>query len=213
METPRVLPDDDLDRHLMRARAGDGDALTELLARCAGPLRASIRIDPPWRSHLSEDDVVQVTFTEAFLRFEQFVGANALVFQVWLKKIAQNNIRAAIRAMNSSHRPPPHRRIRDTRSEVGGEGGLIDVLGAISNTPSRVAARSEAGKHLDAALRRLPEEYQAVINLYYFEGIRGDELGARLQRSRGAAYMLLTRARDLLAEFMGTPSQFFTDSP
>lgn len=195
------------------ARDGDTDAFVELLARAAPDLRRSIFIDAPWRSSLSEDDVVQVTFTEAFLRLDRFVGSNAISFQAWLKKIAQNNIRAAIRGLNSSKRPSPLNRRGLRTGRPDSEADLLVELGVVSATPSRAAARDEMREIMSEAIKKLPPDYAAVINLYYFEGLRGEELALRLRRSRGAASMLLARARDRLAELVGSPSRFFTDSP
>lgn len=198
---------------LERAVQGDQEALIELLAQLAPAIRRTISISPKWQSVLDADDVLQVTFTEAFLRINQFVGTQTRAMETWLFTIARNNVRAAIRGLQSGKRPHPDQRRRSPDATDGGLDGLIEDLGAATGTPSRICARAEASILIKDALNQLPEDYQAVLRSYYLEGLSSDVIAARMSRSRGAIMMILARARERLAEAMGSPSQFFTDSP
>ena len=60
-----TLAEDEL---LRKAIAGDMAALSELLERHGPEIRCKLRIDPAWRPLVSADDVMQITYLEAFLR-------------------------------------------------------------------------------------------------------------------------------------------------
>jgi RNA polymerase sigma factor (sigma-70 family) len=198
---------------LARARDGDEEALTALLAIQAPMLRKFIRISPKWQSVFEFDDVIQMTFIEVFLRMSQFVGEHPRAFRAWLLTIARNNVRAAIRGLESTKRPHPDRRVTGHRSEDESHARLLHDLGTSTGTPGRMAVRRETATTLTRALELLPVDYAGVIRHYYYDGLSGEELALRMNRSRGAAYMLLARARDRLAEIMGSPSKFFSDTP
>lgn len=200
----------DFAEKLRDARAGDQEALITLLRLATPSIRRSISISSQWSSMLDVDDVLQVTFQEAFLGLSRFVSDEPAAFEAWLKMIAKNNVRAAIRSLNSAKRPPPSRRINpaDEKSQYS----ALAAMAALTRTPSRTVAESEAQTAIDDALEQLPKPYAAAIRLYYFDGVIGEELAARLGKSRGAAFMILARAREHLGELIGSQSRFFTDS-
>jgi RNA polymerase sigma-70 factor (ECF subfamily) len=197
-----------------RAVRGDEAALTELLARFGGRLRQHIdgSIGSQWRSALDADDVVQVTFLEAFLRIGSLSARDEAGFFAWIRKIADNNLRDAIRSLDAAKRPSPKDRVRANSGEDSAV-ALVEMLGAASVTPSRDAARDEAAILLEKALARLPSNYEKVIRLYDLEGRSIEEVAGELKRSHGAVYMLRGRAHDALRDAMGTPSMFFTHGP
>ena len=55
------------DPRIDRAATGDAGALEELLRELEPRLRASLMIQPRWQGALDSEDVLQVTFLEAFL--------------------------------------------------------------------------------------------------------------------------------------------------
>ena len=57
----------------------------------------------------------------------------------------------------------------------------------------------------------LPRDHRAVVELWDLEGRSVEEVAAKLNRSRGATYMLRARAYRQLAEILGASSQFFGD--
>lgn len=195
---------------LDRARRGDVDVLTALLEEVGPQVRNELDIAPKWQSALDLDDVMQVTYLEAYLRIGQFAGDTREVLKAWMRQIARNNINAAIRGLSRKKRPPPEKRIvpaSDNQSYVD----LCGLIGITTTTPSRAASRREAKVLIENALERLPEDYATAIRLFDLEGRAGPEAAQHLQRSRGAAFMLLARARDRLRELLGSERQFFSD--
>lgn len=200
---------------LVQAIQGDEDALCALLERHGPRVRRELRIAPQWRAAVDADDVLQVTFIEAFLHITQFKRNGpdpAAAFFGWLKRTAENNLRDAIKELERDKRPPPGKRVQASANAAEGDSylSLLEILGGATTTPSRHAAHRELRQTLDNALRRLPPDYAAAVRLHHLEGRSGPETAAAMGRSHGAVKMLLARALDRLREILGTDSQFFS---
>lgn len=195
-----------------KAAAGDRDALTALLGTHGSEVRRRIasRIGAHWRSSIDEDDVLQVTYVEAFLRIGAYASRGEGSFLSWLTQIADNNLRDAIRGLERMKRPDPRKRITAPAAATDSYASLVEILGVTSTTPSRHAARHEVVSALDKALEALPRDYAQVIRLYDLQGRDIAEVCTELGKSSGAVYMLRARAHDRLREQMGGASQFFT---
>lgn len=200
------------DELLRKARVGNTDALTALLAEL-GPLvrqRISTKISPQWRAVLDEDDVMQTTYLEAVLRLSKFTHGESREFLSWLHRLAENNLIDAVRALESAKRPDPKKRITTAANAEDSAVALIDMLSASGPTPSRAYGRGEAAGLLDMALKRLPPDYEQVIRQYDLSGRSAGEVGKEIGRSEGAVYMLRARAHDQLRELLGSDSKYFS---
>jgi RNA polymerase sigma-70 factor (ECF subfamily) len=197
------------DKLLCAATRGDPAALSELLAICGPPLAARVatRIAAKWRSALDADDVMQVTYFEAFLHIRDFVPRGPGAFEAWLRRIADNNLRDAVRDLSRAKRPQPERRVQ-TGSRDESAAVLLENLGVTLTTPSRHAGRPEACTALQAAIDRLPADYAQVVALYDLQALPAAEVAARMERSEGAVYMLRSRALDRLRETLGVGTVF-----
>lgn len=202
---------DPLDQLVERAAKGDEDAVSELLAQHSADVRNHIKhaIGKHWQSALDEDDVMQVTFIEAFSHIHTLQNRTAQGFTAWLRRIADNNLKDAIRALEADKRPDPRKRAQSARS-ASTSAAFIEMLGATNTTPSRVMAQDEAETAMDRALKELPPDYATVIRLYDLQGKTIEETAATLKKSHGAVYMIRARAHDRLRDLMGSPSQFFS---
>lgn len=192
---------------ISRAVAGDVAALTSLLETHGPRTAGTLDISPKWRTHVTPEDVMQVTYLEAFVRITDFVSAGPGSFGAWLRRIAANNLRDAIKELERAKRPHPDRRI-STHQESCVE--LINLLSAGGATPSGITARAEAVSFLDSALARLPDDYQRVIRLHELEGRPVRAVAEHIGRSEGAVKMLLARAREHLREALGSRSRFLS---
>ena len=174
-------------------------------SRCAG------RIENRWRALLDEDDVMQVAYLEAFLHIDQLTARDTASFLSWLTRIAENALLDASRGLSRKKRPDPARRVVPT-SAADSYAGLLDCLGITTTTPSREAACKDATGMLEAAIGRLPEDYQVAIRLYDLEGRPVSDVATAMGRSVGAVHMLRARAHDRLRNDLGSSSNFFTGS-
>lgn len=186
----------------------DGKALSELLARLAGPLRARLEIPSRHRSLFDVDDVVQITFIEAFLHIGKFCSRGPDSFLAWLVRLAKNNLRDAIRELSREKRGGSLRRVGGFVDDESYAVLLANLTGT-GTTPSQGAARSEAKGLIESTLAKIPEDYAKVIRMYDLQGKTAEEVARNMSRSVGAVYMLKGRAYKLLREFLGRSSNFF----
>ena len=199
------------DTLVTQAVGGDHDALTSLLERYGTELRDRLapKISGSWRSVLEADDVMQVTYLEAFMRIRQFEPTGPRAFLRWLTQIAENNLLDAVKELGRAKRPQPADRITPHHGEDSCV-ALLELMGCTTTTPSREAARCEAGQILDDALRGLPEDYERVVRWYDLDGRPIDEVADAMGRSPGAIHMLRARAHDRLRELLGESTRFFS---
>ncbi|MBL8877711.1 MAG: sigma-70 family RNA polymerase sigma factor [Phycisphaerales bacterium] len=198
------------DRQILEsAIAGDRGALASLLEEAGLKLHAELatRIHPRFRAEFDVDDILQVTFTEAFLRIREFEPAHDGAFHAWLRHIAENNLRDAIKHLERDKRPPAGRRLTEPVGEDS-YAPLVERLAITTTTASRALVRSELISCVDEALSRLPEDYETALRLYEIEGFSGEEVAERMNRSHGAVRMLLSRARECLADLLRKTPHF-----
>lgn len=204
---PMSESDDDL---LKRATIGDGDALAILLERYGPSVRSDVagRIPGRLRSLLSDDDVMQQTYADAFRGISRFVSQGDGSFARWLATLARCNVRDAVKMLEAQKRGGRSRR---TPQPTGVEPFifLFEDLAATGSTPSQHAARAEARADIEAAIATLPPQYARVVQMYDIEGRPIDEVAAALERTPGAVYMLRSRAHDRLRDTLGRTSKYF----
>lgn len=193
---------------LQQARAGDKQALSELLLRHGPDIRAGLHINPKWRSMLEADDVMQITYFEAFEQISQFTG-EAEAFGAWLRRIALNNLRDAIDWLQRDKRPQPENRIAAPRN---GDtiAWLCAQLTGGGESPSHQAVSNEMRRLLEAEIDRLPEDYANVLRWIFLEGKPVREVAQRMGKTRGAVHLLRIRAVSRLRQQMGSGSAFLS---
>ena len=198
---------------IRQATNGDRVALTTLLENHAGSLRERFRHEIPkrWQSVLSLDDLLQETFTDAFLDIMDFSPRGQGSFEQWLGTIAKHNLLNALEMLEADKRGGDRQRVETDRVE-GSYVALYELLGATSTTPSRVAARVESRDALNKAIERLPEDYRRVVAMYDLEGCSVQDVATLLGRSTGSVFMLRARAHKALRKLLGRASGFLSDS-
>jgi RNA polymerase sigma factor (sigma-70 family) len=197
---------------LSKAVKGDTDAISRLLSSVGPKIEQELAIGRRWRHALDAGDVMQVTYLEAFLQISRFRPEQAGSFEAWLRRIAENNLRDAIRGMERQKQPPPSRRVAFASSTDESFTGLYDQLAAKGTTPSRAFARKDIQRLIEAALSKLPADYALVVRSYDLDGRSMEEVATAMGRSKGAIHMLRARAHDLLGELLETASSWFESS-
>jgi len=193
-----------------RAVDGDADALSALLREYGPQVRQKLSIGPTWQAVLDAADVMQVTYLEAFLQIGRLSARQTEVFVAWLTRMAEDNLRDAIKELERAKRPNPRCRVHPSSPEESTV-TLLGTLGCMTDTASRLVSDRESRRLLDEAITRLPETYEKVIRLHDLDGRSVEEVAEALERSPGAVYMLRARAHDRLREILGPQSRFFTD--
>ncbi len=199
------------DKLVVQAKLGDQEALCALLDLFSDQVASRLekQINKKWKAALDIEDVLQVTYIEVFLQIGNFNGEEEKTFLAWLVRIAENNLRDAIRSLQCEKRPPPDKRVH-APSGQDSHITLIELVAGSSVTASRKAGRNEACDLLDAAMRKLPDDYEKVLRLYDLEGLSGPEVAEVMGRRRGAIHMLRSRALVRLGDLLGSESKFFT---
>ena len=202
-------PEDDC---VVRAVQGDRDALEELLREVGPDVAAGLSIDPRWRVSFEREDVMQVTYLEAYLRVATLSRRTREGFRGWLASTAQNNLRDALRALKRDKRPDGAGRRRATRGANSSAETLVGLLLDRDPTAGTMAARSESVSRLAQALERLPESYCRVVKEVDLAERPVTEVAAEMGKSPGAVHMLRSRAHERLRELLGGRRRFLGDS-
>lgn len=197
---------------IREAAAGDDDALRALLMRHGPVVRRRIAgsIARKHAAAIDEDDVMQVTYLEAYLRIGSFTPDHEGAFAGWLGRIAENNLRDAVRGLERAKRPPRDKQVTPS-ADADSCVCLLANLGGSMTTPSRGAARQEAQAIVDALIDQLPPDYQTVVRRYDIAGQSAEQIAESMGRSRAAVHMLRARALDRLRTLIGGEDRFFTD--
>lgn len=192
-----------------RAVRGDANALSSLLALHGPAVQDGLRISRQWQGMLETGDVMQVTYLEAFMQISRFRPEHSDSFLPWLRRMAENNLRDAIRGLERQKHPPPRKRLHADPAAGESSVNLYEILATSSSTPSRAMARKDICRLIDAALDRLPTDYARVVRMYDLENKDIAEVAASVNRSTGAVHMMRARAHERLGELLETASSWF----
>lgn len=199
----------DITALVSRAVTGDGDSLSALLGHFGPQVERQLQIGRIWQSQIDTGDVMQVTYLEAFMQISTFRPEQAGAFEGWLRRIAENNLRDAIRGMERQKQMPPARRVEFAPNSDDSYVGLYEQIAATTTTASRLATRNDTARLLRAAVDRLPPDYATTVRLYDLEGKSISDVATAMGRSAGAIHMIRARAHERLGELLGTASAWF----
>jgi RNA polymerase sigma factor (sigma-70 family) len=165
---------------LQQWREGDADSGNTLFHRHFAPIRRFFRNKVP----VGEvEDLIQRTFLACVESRDRFRGDST--FRTYLFVVARNELFRHLR-----------RRARDTEREALDFG--VSSIHDMGISPSGVVAKQEDQQLVLEALRRIPVEYQLVVELYYWEQIPGPELAEILGVAPTTVRTRLHRAREAL---------------
>lgn len=194
-----------------KAEPNEPDSLTRRLREHGPSVRRAIapKIPRRWQAVLTADDVMQQTYTDAFVKYDQLVSQAEGVFHVWLSTIANHNLIDALRMIEAEKRGKQRRQIAP-KSRDGSMLALHEILAATSATPSRVVARDEACAALHTAIEQLPGAYRTVVEMYDLKRQPVEEVAEALHRTPGAVFMIRARAHRRLQRIMGSATKYIT---
>jgi len=120
------------------------------------------------------EDVAQETFITAYYKLDHYNSEYKL--STWLFKIATN------KALDS---------LKKHRHEIATDDALFETIASPHISPHQQSAHQE----LHNAVSRLPPHYRAVISLYYWQGLRYEEISQALEAPVGSVRGWLHRAK------------------
>ena len=186
-EDPGAFDETDL---LLRARAGDDNAFTELLTRYERKiLRLAKNIT---QNDEDAEDVLQETFLKAYSHLDRFKGDSK--FYTWIVRIAVNEALMKLRKRKSDKTVPLDQEV-DT-----GEDFIPREIAVWDENPEKTYSRDEIRDILDKAVEALPPIFRSVFVLRDIEDLSTEETADALGISIPAVKSRLLRARLQLRE-------------
>lgn len=193
------------DELVERATVGDPAALEALLRDAAPLLREGLAIDARFRRDFDVDDVLQVTFVEAFLRIRSLQQAQLGAFHAWLRRIAEHNLADAVRAATRKKRDGAARITHGAAGESSRT--LLQAVAGADATAAGKASAEEQLRRLQRAIAELPSSYRTVVEQLDLAERSVAEVALTIQRSEGAVDMLRARAHERLRELLREPER------
>jgi RNA polymerase sigma-70 factor, ECF subfamily len=190
---------------VQQAIAGDKGALTLLLMRHNVRLTEFIEKSFPGyvRSHLSVDDVRQISWEQAFQAIGGFEPRGEGSFFAWMRTIADHRVKDAVRQ---------HQRHQSVfaAAQNDASAGCLPEPAADSSTPSQKVGNVERLDRLRQAMQSLPQDYRTVLELRFLNGLSVAQTAQRMGRSCGAVCMMTSRAMDEMHVIMGSTGNYFS---
>jgi RNA polymerase sigma-70 factor, ECF subfamily len=182
-------------------RAGDKEALGEVLDTCRTYLLvvANRGLPEDVRAKIGPSDLVQETFLQAQQIFDRFQGESQEELRAWLVAILENKVAQVKRHYLGTA-------MRDVGREVplAADSSLVArTVDPGAEPPSAIYAAIEEAQKFDAAMKRMPADFQTAIEWRSLEWKSFAELGLALDRSADAARKLWLRAFERLQIELG----------
>lgn len=198
---------------LEQARDGSAAAIGSLLeaARSYLLLQAEHQLPISMRAKVGPSDIVQETAIDAHRDFLRFRGTTQEELYAWLRTILQNNVMDAVRRFEVAQKRAARR--EESISVVVDRRG-VSVLPAGNNPPDHSAIRREDADLLAGVMARMPDDYQTILRLRYWEGLTFPQIADRIGRSEEASRKLWYRAlARLTVELQADPAEPGTPPP
>ena len=188
-----------------RVRAGDREALAELLAGQRAELRRYVeyRLDPRLRGRLSASDVLQEIYLSAQQRLEHFRELVDMPFRVWVRLLASQRLvdvhrkHMSAQARDAGIERSLDQPFRGAGAAVGSSASAVNLAARIvddQTSPSQVALRRELLDQLVEAIGAMDPLDREVLALRHFDELTNDEVARLLDIPKGTASKRYIRA-------------------
>lgn len=183
---------------LRRHRAGDADALQELLRRYYPRVEriVRVRLGRALATKTTVDDLVQDVFLRVIESLDTYEERDDAGWIDWVAKLVQREISNQARYHRAAKRDGPMARVVGADESERGP----DLPADTTAVPSKVS-RDELKAVVDACLTELPENHREVVLLRDYAGLEWPAVAERMSSPTvPAAQELYRRARKSLAE-------------
>ncbi len=188
---------------IAKAISGDRPALQELLLIHTPHLSRQIAAKLPSsvRGLLEVEDVLNATFFQAFRNIGTLRQASERSFYAWLKTIAENQLRDALRTLQRKKRGGDYHRLHGpAKGDTSSIADLAEMLSDHGDTPSVLFARQEAIHALQVGIAGLPDDQREAICLHVLQEKSLAEAADAMNRTPGAIRALIHRAKQQLRD-------------
>jgi RNA polymerase sigma-70 factor, ECF subfamily len=195
-------------RLLERARAGDKQALNELIGRHRARLRrmVELRLDRRLQSRIDASDVIQEAYVEVVRRLGEYLSEPSYPLFLWLRLIVGERLLKL-------HRHHLGTKMRDAELEVSIYRGALPAASSAAlaaqllgkhTSPTQAAIRAERMMRLQEALNTLDPMDREVLSLRHFEELSLVETALSLGIEQSAAAKRYIRALKRLKSVLTT---------
>jgi RNA polymerase sigma-70 factor (ECF subfamily) len=144
------------------------------------------------------EDLTMQAFTKAFKSLDKYDSSYA--FTTWLFRIASNSAIDHLRK----------RRLNTTSLDASmydddDEGNSVSIGSNLVDSgadPEEEFVLEQRNKIMREVIETLDQKYKELIQLYYFEELKYEEISARLNIPLGTVKVRLRRAKDFLAKLL-----------
>jgi len=194
------------------ATGGDRASLERLLLANYDALARRLAAKLPSRLQATQavEDILQLTFFQAFRDIARFEPRGGAGFGDWLARIADNRLLDAIKQHDRVKRGGERQKLEDAAAAESSVMSLLDWIAANDTSPASVVARGEAIAALHVALASLPHDQHEAIRLRLLEGKSLDEAARAMGRSSDAVRGLVQRGKQQLQTAMGRASRWLS---
>ena len=140
------------------------------------------------------EDLTIEAFSKAFKNLHKF--KKEFTFSTWLFRIATNNTIDFIRKKKLATTS-----IHTSLKDEAGQNIELDIKDSDLN-PNEITVKNEKKIIVRQLVNKLPEKYQNLVKLRYFEELSYKEIAHKTNSPLGTIKAQLFRARDLLFEIM-----------
>lgn len=175
-----------MDQLIERARAGNMDAIAELLTAQKDRLLsiADSRLGPVLRGKLHLSDILQSTILDVFRSMSNFRGSTIDDFEAWTVRVLENNIRDKgrfyLRARREDSRLLDSEALRNLASSTN-----------LDETSMLVDDLLQVSKALDD----LPADTRTVLRRRFIDGVTYAEIARETGKNEGAVRVMCHRGR------------------
>ena len=194
------------------AARGDRAALQRLLLDHYDELERRIqsKLPPRLAATWAAEDILQVTFFQAFRDIGRYEAREDASFGDWLARIAEHRLLDAIKQHDCAKRGGEWDRVGEIAQGDSRSASLLDWIAADQTSPTSAIARSEALHALQVALASIPDDQREAICLRHLEGKSLEDAAAAMGRSPDAVRGLVQRGKQSLADAMGRASKWLS---
>ena len=203
------------DSQLLRAVQGDQVALKALLAQSRDQLHQYLsgKIPADLSSVVDADDLVQEVHIRVFQNIGSLESDRPEAFHRWVKVIAINELRRAIRRCRAGRRGGGRIGVGDRKKSIEESTiGLLNLVAAPGKRPSQSVACHEAIEAVEVALSALPAHYEKALRLIHLQSCTLQEAAIKMGRSERAVQGLCRRGLKRLQRRLGNASRFLSSA-
>jgi len=142
------------------------------------------------------EDITMQTFTKAFKSLDQY--NNSYAFSTWLFRIASNASIDHIRKKRISTTS-----LDETIFEEGGSKTTFSSMVVDEDAnPENDMLSGQRSDIIAEVINTMDEKYRVLIQLYFFEELKYDEIASKLDIPLGTVKVRLKRAKEFLANLL-----------